>query len=199
MTIEKASVPGTLLDRDGHSAMLAEDSLPKQIISLILPWERGEISELKFKTPHPALLFELVKSCYDRFITAAGGLVVNERGRLLVIFRNGKWDLPKGKIEAGEPTDQGALREVKEETGLQRVTIEKEFTRTWHTYMLGGKRVLKETVWYLMSSDAAETRPQTEEGITRIEWISADELPKISANTYENILLLLEKFFHSQP
>ena len=54
-----------------------------------------------------------------RWVRAAGGIVTDEAGRMLLIRRNGRWDLPKGKVEAGETLLQAALREVEEETGVR--------------------------------------------------------------------------------
>jgi 8-oxo-dGTP pyrophosphatase MutT (NUDIX family) len=51
-------------------------------------------------------------------IKAGGGIVVNEQNEVLLIYRRGKWDLPKGKLDDGETIEECALREVKEETGL---------------------------------------------------------------------------------
>ena len=56
---------------------------------------------------------------------AGGGLVYNQKGEVLFIFRNGKWDLPKGGIEIGEDIEYTALREVEEETGVNKLLITK--------------------------------------------------------------------------
>lgn len=172
--------------------------LKERIVLLVRRWEKGEFPELKFKTPAPKTVFNNIKSAYDCFIVAAGGLVLNRKGKLLVIFRKGRWDLPKGKIEEGESVRKGAVREVMEETGLKNVKIKKEFTRTYHTYILNGKRVLKETVWFLMKCGDDATNPQLSEGITSIEWISKSRLRQISTNTFDNILLLLKAYFKNK-
>jgi len=123
---------------------------------------------------------------------------VTNRNRLLVIFRNGKWDLPKGKIEAGESMTEGALREVTEETELKKLEIVKRFACTYHTYRMGNERVLKETTWYLMRTPDTQTTPQLKEGITVATWITAEQLEEILMNTFGNIRLLVEKFFRDK-
>jgi len=179
---------------NGIQEEISNSEQDKEIKKLVNRWENGEFPELRFTAPDVEVLFENIKSAYDRFIIAAGGLVVNN-SKLLLIFRKGKWDLPKGKIEKGEAIDAGALREVMEETGLQAVKIKNEFLRTYHTYIMKEQHVLKETVWYIMTSDDNETSPQLSEGITTTKWISANMLEGISANTYDNILFLLKTFF----
>ena len=67
-------------------------------------------------------------------IVAGGGKVINSDGKILFIFRNGKWDLPKGKAEQKETIDQTALREVEEETGCKG-TFNYKTTRNHISYL----------------------------------------------------------------
>ena len=128
-------------------------------------------------------------------IDAAGGIVKNKNNEILCIFRNDKWDLPKGKVEKDEPYTIAAIREVEEETGVKKLSIIKELPKTYHIYQFKGEYVLKTTYWFLMSTlDDDRPVPQTEEGITHVEWISKIELPKITQNTYANIELFLKEF-----
>ena len=121
-------------------------------------------------------------------IAAAGGAVINDEGRILLIFRRGKWDLPKGKLEEGELIEDCAEREVKEETGLSDIKLEKFLLTTYHTYTEKGKSILKDTHWYLFRAHGIQDiNPQTEEGIMEIEWIYPSELPEYTNNTYELI------------
>jgi 8-oxo-dGTP pyrophosphatase MutT (NUDIX family) len=100
------------------------------------------------------------------FIQAAGGLVYTKEHELLLIFRRGKWDLPKGKLDEGELLETCAVREVKEETGLSNISLEKPLCISYHTYQQDGKSVLKESHWYLMKAANNEILvPQTEEDI----------------------------------
>lgn len=127
-------------------------------------------------------------ACFEP-IEAAGGLVTDPAGRLLVFFRRGYWDLPKGKIDPGETPEQAALREVQEETGLQNLTLGPFAAHTWHTYREKGARILKRTWWYRMSTADTDTLPQTEEDIEEIRWVEPkawlDSGPKVYASIRE--------------
>jgi len=127
------------------------------------------------------------------FVLAAGGLVIDEEGRLLAIKRLGKWDLPKGKVEKGEAVDLGALREVQEECGLIDVKLVRPITSTWHTYERKGRQHLKRTDWFLMRASAKEhLRPQTEEGIEEVRWMDDAGLNAMEQDTYPSLLPVLE-------
>jgi 8-oxo-dGTP pyrophosphatase MutT (NUDIX family) len=133
-----------------------------------------------------------------RYLEAAGGLVLNTRGEALLIFRMGKWDLPKGKIDPGETPPQTALREVREETGLQELTIRKSLGETLHTYRLKGQRVLKRTYWYLMDTPDMELTPQTEEAIERAEWVDLPAFLAQGPDCYQSILDVTAVFLDSK-
>jgi 8-oxo-dGTP pyrophosphatase MutT (NUDIX family) len=121
-------------------------------------------------------------------IQAAGGLVENEDGEVLLIFRRGKWDLPKGKLDPGETLEQCAVREVQEETGLQSVTPGDFLLTTYHTYNDYGHAVLKESHWYRMKASVSETLiPQTIEDIHEIKWVSKTALGPYLANTFPSV------------
>ncbi len=123
-----------------------------------------------------------------RIIEAAGGLVKNKKGEWLFIFRNGKWDLPKGKIEKGEAIKKAAVREVEEECGINGLKIIKELAATYHTYSIAGKNILKRTYWFEMESDyTGKLIPQTEEGITDVRWIAASDIKPVFDNTFDSI------------
>ncbi len=127
---------------------------------------------------------------------AAGG-VVRRNDKLLFIFRNGKWDLPKGKIDDGESPEIAALREVKEECGLNGHQILKPLPSTYHIYRspyraTRGEWIFKQTFWFEMENTVEEKPvPQTEEGITEIRWFDPGELDEVLANTYENLRPLI--------
>lgn len=121
-------------------------------------------------------------------ITAAGGVIINDEGKILMIFRRGKWDLPKGKLEDNEPLELCAEREVKEETGLKEVILERFLLTTYHTYTEKGQPILKDTHWYLFRAHGEQdTKPQTEEDIMEIEWVAEDELNVYLAQSYKLI------------
>ena len=125
-------------------------------------------------------------------IEAAGGLVYNELEELLLIKRQGKWDLPKGKVDDGETIERAALREVKEECGLDEVEINEFFTKTYHTYFLNGKRILKTTHWYKMYTAKNQTLvPQSEENITEVKWFDTKTLDTQTLLTYNSIRNIL--------
>ncbi len=130
-------------------------------------------------------------------VRAGGGVVVNQMDMILFIYRNHKWDLPKGKAEQGENIRETSLREVKEECGLQRIEINKYICRTYHIYQYENKFILKKTYWFEMSSKIAqELKPQEEEGITKVEWMNREQInSKVYENTYENIRHLIDTYF----
>lgn len=128
-------------------------------------------------------------------IVAGGGLVVNERDEILMIYRKGKWDLPKGKIEKKEKKKDGALREVEEETGIKVLGIKEKITKTYHTYNLNHKRILKETHWYLMDAEAEqEFVPQASEGIEEVRWVKKKDLTEYLPNCYNSIREVIYKY-----
>ncbi len=121
-------------------------------------------------------------------LDAAGGLVVNAKGEFLLIYRRGKWDLPKGKVEVGESNENAALREVMEETGLSELMLGRHIITTYHTYELNEKPILKRTYWYAMNSVKCEPFvPQSEEDITSAEWVDAHHLSDYLDNSFSNI------------
>jgi 8-oxo-dGTP pyrophosphatase MutT (NUDIX family) len=135
-----------------------------------------------------------VRSCFLN-LSAGGGVVRNPRGAFLAIYRNGKWDLPKGKLEAGESFDVAALREVEEETGLLGVRLVHLLTSTFHTYCMKGQEVLKETRWFVMEyTGDAPPELQGEEGITDYRWVLPGEEESILSATYASISDVLECF-----
>lgn len=112
-----------------------------------------------------------------RWIRAAGGVVTDAGGARLLIQRNGRWDLPKGKVEPGETLLQAALREVEEETGIKVKANTFNVVKTYHIYNLYGGWHLKQTSWFPLYTEECHPtgNPQTEEGITSVEWASPDE------------------------
>lgn len=139
-------------------------------------------------------LLEMFSSMF-KLVEAAGGYVINKTQQRLFIFRNGKWDLPKGKVEAGESVEMAAVREVEEECGISGLRILRKLKPTYHIYELKGKQVLKPTWWFEMTtSDTKELVPQIEEGITEVKWIDTDKIQKeISVNTYGSILEVISQ------
>lgn len=130
---------------------------------------------------------KLKKAFFKHFtiIQAAGGLVKNEQNEILLIFRKGKWDLPKGKTDDDEVPMECAVREVKEETGLQKIKAGKKICTTYHTYTEFGKHILKETEWFEMKATSDQKlTPQHDEDIQKIEWVNELDINKKLKNSY---------------
>ena len=158
--------------------------------ALIEKLKKGEMNDLYLYAVNIQLLFEKF-SDHFKIIEAAGGIVQNSKGEILFIFRNGIWDLPKGKIEKNESIKEAALREVEEECGIKQLKMDKLIDRTYHIYKINDLHILKITYWFLMHSDfRGEFFPQLEEGITRVQWVSMENLSKVLVNTFANIKLL---------
>ncbi len=129
-----------------------------------------------------------------KVIHAGGGLVKNQRNEYLFIYRNEKWDLPKGKLERDETIEQCALREVEEECGIHDLTLGEKIKNTYHIYQHKDEKVLKFTHWYKMNYRGNETLiPQLEEGITQVKWVSPTEFDLIRKNTYKNIMEVMNE------
>ena len=121
-------------------------------------------------------------------VEAAGGLVRHQDGRFLFIYRNDKWDLPKGRIEKNEPIRIAAVREVEEETGVDGLEIVKPLIETFHVFNRNGKYKLKKTFWFEMKTASTSTlTPQLDEGIEQAVWVFEKEIPHKFENAYENI------------
>lgn len=127
-------------------------------------------------------------------VEAAGGLVKNSNGAYLFIYRNKRWDLPKGKVQKNEIINEAAIREVSEETGVKDLRIKKSLPTTYHVYKANKKFKLKKTYWFLMeTSYAGNLVPQIEENIDLAVWKFPEEIPNLTKNAYENIKILINK------
>lgn len=145
--------------------------------------------------PDPAAVWTELRSLYKE-IEAAGG-AVHHGSNLLCIYRRGSWDLPKGKIDAGETPSQTALREVTEETGLVDLALGQPLPTTYHTYRSPkGKRILKPTYWFAMTTKQTQLVPQTEEDIEEARWVPVAELDKIRAASYRSLWPVFEAAQH---
>lgn len=126
-----------------------------------------------------------------RVVTAAGGMVFNDKDEILFIYRKKRWDLPKGKTEKNETIEASAIREVEEETGVEGLKVTKFLQKTYHIFKRKGRFRLKVTYWYEMrTSYEGELRPETKEGIEKAKWKNLKKSQKALQKSYANIKLL---------
>jgi 8-oxo-dGTP pyrophosphatase MutT (NUDIX family) len=134
-------------------------------------------------------------------IIAAGGLVTNNKNELLMIFRRGRWDLPKGKLDEGETIEACALREVREETGIGDLELENLVGITYHEYFEKrlNEDITKETHWFAMHVNGEpKLNPQKEEDIEYIILADENKLKECLKNTYRNIIEIIQQFKQQQ-
>ena len=125
-------------------------------------------------------------------VIAGGGKVFNKEGKILFIYRNDKWDLPKGKTEANESIEETAMREVQEETGVNGLSIIRPLPTTYHIFKRNERYKLKITYWFEMQSTfEGDLYPQINEGITKVKWLGKKKTKKAMKNSYANIKLLV--------
>jgi 8-oxo-dGTP pyrophosphatase MutT (NUDIX family) len=130
-------------------------------------------------------------------VIAAGGLVTNDKNELLIMFRRGRWDLPKGKLDEGETIEECALREVREETGIENLELGNLVGVTYHEYFEKklNEDVLKETHWFAMHANGeTKLNPQKEEDIENIIWADENRQKECLKNTYRNIIEIIQQF-----
>ena len=142
---------------------------------------------------------KLIDHLKDQFkiVKAAGGLVLKE-GKILMIYRLGVWDLPKGKLDKGEKVQAGALREVEEECNIQVEVIDK-LPKTWHSYAYKGKKILKKTSWFVMNcTDDSLMKPQAEEFIEEVKWMTPEEALQVLPKAYTSIAFIVRHYLQSQ-
>ena len=125
-------------------------------------------------------------------VIAGGGKVYNNKGEILFIYRNDKWDLPKGKAERKETIEETSIREVEEETGVKGLEIKKLLDTTYHIFKRNGRYKIKITYWFEMkTSYSGNLHPQQNEDITKVAWLNKKETEKALENSYANIKLLV--------
>lgn len=125
-------------------------------------------------------------------VIAGGGKVYNAKGKVLFIYRNNKWDLPKGKIEGKESIEETSIREVEEETGVEGLEITKPLQTTYHIFKRRGRYRIKVTYWFEMKTTfEGKLIPQEKEGITKVKWLGKKKIEKAMENSYANIKFLI--------
>jgi 8-oxo-dGTP pyrophosphatase MutT (NUDIX family) len=162
------------------------------INQIIIDFFKNKISQAHLYHPIEKEILEKIKEKIQ-VKKAGGGLVYNKNREVLFIFRDGKWDLPKGGADKGEEIENTSMREVEEETGVGNLKIIKKLQKTYHIFKRNGKYRLKITHWHEMTTDY-EGIPvgQAEEGIEKVAWLNPEEIKEALKNSYENIKLLFE-------
>ena len=157
------------------------------------------ITSLSKKLLKEAYIYDPSDKILEKFsskipiVVAAGGLVKNKKGKVLFIYRNDKWDLPKGKLDKGESIEKAAMREVEEETGVSGLHIDKYLKTTYHIFKRNGEYRLKKVYWFAMITKFEGTLiAQTDEGITKVKRKGKKKIKKALENSYLNIRLLFE-------
>ena len=149
--------------------------------------KRKEVEKIYLYHPKEEKLMKKFKQLIPT-IKAGGGIVYNQDGKVLMIKRHGKWDLPKGKKEKGENIATCALREVEEETGVKKLLIQRFRMITYHIFKRDGQYFLKETYWYDMTTTFKKKLvPQTEEDIEKACWKDEAEVRELVKDSYKNI------------
>ncbi|MEZ4853732.1 NUDIX hydrolase [Flavobacterium sp.] len=160
------------------------------IKKVIIKMFQNKIQKAILYHPDEKLIMKTLKAKIP-VAKAGGGLVYNQKGEVLFIFRNGKWDLPKGGTEKKETIEETAIREVEEETGVKGLKIVKKLQKTYHVFKRNGRYKLKQTHWFEMKTNFnGKLEGQAEEGIEKVVWVKPNKIPELLENSYKNIELL---------
>lgn len=180
----------------GHLLVLnVAPTMVEKVVSLM---QTADVSDLQSIT----LICKDKEACEERFaslfkvVKAAGG-VVFKNDQMLLMFRRGVWDLPKGKLDDGESSREGAAREVEEETGVV-VAIEDKICTTYHTYTDNGSRILKRTKWYRMRLvDDSRMAPQEDEDIEKLAWLDRKQALVALTNSFSSIRYVIDQVYQA--
>ncbi|MBL4654991.1 MAG: NUDIX domain-containing protein [Bacteroidia bacterium] len=182
------------VELDELSIHIYENPDIQTIKNVVSELEKGLVDSAVLKSESQDDLLGSVKNQFE-LIDAAGGIVKNSNGEILMIFRRGMWDLPKGKVEEEESIEEAAIREVKEECGIDSLEIIKALIPTFHTYEMNKQKYFKTAYWYEMRcDDELVLTPQVEEDITEVKWMSTEEVENILDETYKSLKEILSKF-----
>ena len=183
----------TLKEDALHGHLLVLNATPatvNRVLTLLQKADASQLLSITLGCLNQEACEEAIKKPF-KIIKAAGGVVVKD-DKMLLIFRRGVWDLPKGKLDDGESSKKGAAREVQEETGV-RVALHGRICTTWHTYKLNGNRILKRTKWYRMSVvDDRRMAPQADEDIEKLAWLDRRETQLALTNSFSSIRYVID-------
>ncbi len=197
-------------DQFDHVIEGKNNSIPKKLIDDVLIWNASqehidellklmtfkkfkELDNITFAVEDRKSAIAYIKKKFK--VVKAGGGVVHKDGKVLLIHRLGKWDLPKGKLDKGEKSKEGAVREVEEETNV-RVKLEEKICSTWHTYIRNNKYVLKRTKWYKMACiDDSAMQPQEEEDIVDLRWMDVRNTRQALYGSYRAIRYVIQEYY----
>ena len=169
-----------------------------KLVQLIVHFLTQQLIENLVIIGNSASLLKIFQSNF-KSIEAAGGIIENSNKKLLFIFRMGKWDLPKGKIDKRETPEQAAIRECEEECAVSGLHLVKKIADTWHMYMIGKEWVIKRTHWYLMFTEfTGKLKPQREEGIEKAEWMTISKTTGLLKKSYPAIAELMNSYYQLQ-
>jgi 8-oxo-dGTP pyrophosphatase MutT (NUDIX family) len=187
--------PHSLVLTQGSSSQAASSIMPKAAADW-LQAPNETVLPVWFQTTHALQDFFDSLCTHFRWVEAAGGVVANEAGHILLMHRRGMWDLPKGKIDAGESPTEAACREITEETGLHQLKLTRRLLHTYHVYKDRGHWWLKKTYWFTVLGSATETLvPQTTEDITALVWVPiTDGIQNSRYPTYPTITEVLTAY-----
>ena len=189
MTFSSKELIGDVLIRS------ANDAIVDRIVRLM---EVKKLKKLRTLTLITEKKKKLILHLKDQFkiVKAGGGLVIKD-GKLLMIYRLGMWDLPKGKLNKKEDPQEGALREVEEECNIQ-VRAVRTLPKTWHSYAYKGNKILKRTSWYLMEClDDSLMKPQAEEFIEEVKFMTPEEVEAILPQAYASIAFVIHYYLRA--
>ena len=173
----------------------AEPQLIDRIVRLMEVKKLKKLNSLTLVANKKKQLIEHLKDQF-KIVKAGGGLVLKD-GKILMIYRLGVWDLPKGKLDKGEKAQDGALREVEEECNIT-VAVLSKLPKTWHSYAYKGKKILKKTSWYLMDcTDDSLMKPQAEEFIEEVRWMTPEEAMEVLPKAYTSIAFIVREYLQS--
>jgi len=171
------------------------DAIVDRIVRLMEVKKMKKLNSLTLITEKKGKLILHLKDQF-KIVKAAGGLVVKD-GKILMIYRLGMWDLPKGKLNKKEDPLEGALREVEEECNIKVHVVDK-LPKTWHSYAYKGNKILKKTSWYIMDcTDDTLMKPQAEEFIEEVRFMSPDEVEAILPQAYASIAFVIRYYLRA--